>query len=216
MGATRVVGIVAAIGLAVVGTKWWRGAEPSNWRVAFKEAALQIPFDTGYSPERDTLLPRDLNLPRGLLSLRIAAPRPRDTSRAGGIAFRITSDTAYPRLGIVQGVNYVWKDVVNEKTRWLMIPADPRKPAYSLGVSRHVHPPITLGYRLILARGMTRSGQRTLEADACGECLDDPMSWCTARDTTTRVDTTRSRSSTTLMREMTSYFERNHVSFAPR
>ena len=54
MGATRVVGIVAAIGLAVVGTKWWRGAEPSNWRVAFKEAALQIPFDTGYSPERDT------------------------------------------------------------------------------------------------------------------------------------------------------------------
>ena len=214
MSATRIVWIVAAITLTVVGTKWWRGTEPTDWRIRFKEAALQIPFDTGYAPARDTGLPREVQIPKGLQGLRISVA-PRDTSRAGGIAFRIKSDTAYPWLGIAQGANYVWKDIVDGKTRWMIIPGDPRKPAYWLGVTRHVHPPITLGYRLVLVRRTSSDGQRTLDAEACAECYDDPMAWCNARDTTTRVDTTRSRSSA-LMKEMTRYFERNNVSFAPR
>src|SRR5690349_9213804 len=114
MGAARITSIVAMITAAAVGTTRWRGTEPTTtWRSRFKEAALQIPFGQESSPERDSLLPRDANVPAAFLKFKIATARSRDTSRAGGIAFRIRSDTAYPRLGIVQGVNYVWQDVAN-------------------------------------------------------------------------------------------------------
>ena len=212
MGTARIIGVVAAITMTVVGTTRWHGSEsPSDWRTRFTQAALQIPFDKDLPPERDTLLPREAKLPEGFQRFRIATARTRDTSRAGGISFRITSDTTYPRLGIVQGVNYVWKDVARGKTRFLMIPADPAKPVHWLVVNSHPHPSTTVTSRFVVgARDMKgkdgRSVQTVLaEAWICVECKSG---WCNARDTVKDEEFSAAPVS-----EITRYFARNHVVF---
>jgi hypothetical protein len=214
MGASRIIGVVAAIALTVVGTTRWRATErPSDWRARFREAALQIPFEKDRPPERDSLVPRDAKLSGPLPRLRIAAARTRDTSRASGIGFRITSDTAYPRLGIAQGVNYVWKDVVGGKTRFLIIPADTAKRAYWLSVRTHAHPVTAATARIVLVMPSTKTGNssiQTLDAEVCGECADNPLAWCNARDTTRSADFKSAP-----LAEIARYFARNHVAFQP-
>ena len=214
MGATRIIGVVAAITVTVAGTTRWRADQrPSDWRARFTQAALQIPFEKDRPPEGDTLL-RDAQPSGALGRFRIASARTRDTSRAGGIGFRITSDTAYPRLGIAQGVNYVWKDVAGGKTRFLMIPADTAKPAYWLSVRPHAHPRLAATSRLVLVMSPNRTGgssTRSIEAEVCGECKDNPLAWCNARDTTRSTDVVSAPVS-----EITRYFARNHVAFLQR
>jgi hypothetical protein len=223
MGAARIIGVLAMITVTVLGTTRWRGAEPpSDWRTRFTQAALQIPFEEDRPPERDTLLPRDAKIPEAFLRFRIAAARTRDSSQAGGIGFRVTSDTAYPRLGIAQGVNYVWKDVVNGKTRLLIIPADTAKPAHWLAVSSHSHPSRKITSRLVLGVDVrTAMGRQPVLALGrqpvlalvrfCGECKDKPMTWCGAQDT---VSVAEFRSAP--VAGITRYFARNHVAFLQR
>jgi hypothetical protein len=219
VGATRIIGIVGAITVTVVGTTRWRAVEsPSDWRARFTQAALQIPFDNDVPPERDSMLPRDARMPEGFSRFRMAAARTRDTSRAGGIGVRITSDTGYPRLGIAPGVNYVWKDVTKGKTRLLIIPADTAKPVHWLVVTSHLHPTTRATSRFIIGvdakKLKGRQSGRALYADEawiCIECKDDPMTWCKARDT---VDSKEAMSAP--VSEITRYFARNHVVFLQR
>ena len=220
MGTPRVLGIAAivAVTVGVAGTASWRGPEPkADWRSRFTQAALQIPFDSDRAPERDSALSKEIRIPEGLLRLRIAAARTRDTGRTARIAFRITSDTAYPRLGIAQGANYVWTDVVRGKTRRIMIPADTGKPAYWLDVQVHEHTKAPRLPRLILAMqgDRTTSGRKTsstrLMALGCDGCKDNPLVWCSSRDTTHRLALVQ-----VPINAINAYFSRNHVAFAQR
>ncbi|MGH7751610.1 MAG: hypothetical protein ACREN5_02240, partial [Gemmatimonadales bacterium] len=63
---------------------------------------------------------------------------------AGRVILRITSEAAYPSLGVRAGVNYVWVDSLTGRFRALVFSDDPRQPplAVPLGLRQHAlqHP----------------------------------------------------------------------------
>lgn len=221
MGATRIAalaGLVTAAASAAGAGRWRTAEQPADWRKPFAEAALQIPFDSSRTPERDSGLRADLAIPAGLLRMRVAVPRTSDSGRMSRIALRITSDTAYPSLGIAPGANYVWKDFANAKMRLLMIPADPRTPPRWLviGVQAHSHYATVRAPRLVFTMRPPTSGRtktKRLAMDICIDgCSTDPMAWCRTRDTTFHLNVGVVK----MPAAVTAYFARNHVSWAQR
>lgn len=134
-----VPGAVAALTAAVtaaVTTAVPRGAAtqpPSrDWRGRLLAEAGAVSFGAARPP-----VPRDsLGRPNppALAAMRYAASRaPRG---AAWVAGRITSRTAYPRLGISAGENYVWV-VSGEPARMAIVPADARARAHWIVVRPH-------------------------------------------------------------------------------
>jgi hypothetical protein len=202
---------------AAIGTTRWTQPQPlDDWRTRFTEAALKIPFDKDLPPQRDTMEAPSARVPEMLLRMRIAVARSRDSGQTAHIDFRITSDSAYPRLGIAPGLNYVWKDFVNGRMRLLLIPADTSYMAHWLVVQAHNHPPPIRVPRLVIARPLRTaakadtSQRRIFALEVCTDECRDPMSWCNARDT---MPSTQFK---TPLASFQRYFARNHVAWARR
>lgn len=73
----------------------------------------------------------------------------------GRIAGRITSNAAYPPLGIVEGVNYVWRDSVGGGTRLLTVPVPGSAPLtwLTVGSAQYV-PGVVEGIRCAINRSV--------------------------------------------------------------
>ena len=189
MNASRAVRLAGLVGLAgaLIGMSRQRHAEPlpANWRLVFRQAALQIPFDSDRSPERDSSKALSIEAQNQISDLRIAAARTTDTGRVGRIDSRITSRIGYPDLGIAPGVNYVWKDFVNGRMRLLVIPADTGWKMHWLIVRSHNHAPAPWP-RLVVVTDAATTGQSSVQAYRICNCTTNctpPMSWCNACDT---------------------------------
>ena len=193
---------------------------PRDWRARFTKAALQIPFDSEQAPVPDSGLPPGAypaNVPRMTLAL----ARTRDTGRVAGIESRITSSDSFPRLGIARGVNYVWREFVNDTLRQLVIPADTSKPVHWLAFSPHKHAPPKRGARLVVVdslslvgRTLPRSGPKvsTLMIGKCTpDCPYEP--WCISRDTTSSRGLAKTAVSYPALQQ---YFARNKVVWTAR
>ena len=142
MSAPQLLGAAGLIVTAVaIHAGWQPSAQqplPADWRERFRAAALQIPFDSERALVPSKGVPRGA-YPKDAPKMTIAAVKTIDTGQVGHVAFRITSDSAYPRLGIALGVNYVWQDVKNGKPRQFVIPADTGLPERSLVATVHYH-----------------------------------------------------------------------------
>ena len=81
----------------------------------------------------------DASVPRGFSTAGIPdvtfAPTTGTRGKVG-IAGRITSKSAYPRLGIPAGVSYLWVDT-QKPVRMAIIPADASQPAYWFPTTTH-------------------------------------------------------------------------------
>jgi len=185
----QAAGLLGIAVLAIGTSRQGNDEQPSpEWRKKFSDAALQIAFDKDRPPVDDTAAFPMATLPRALAGLRIAAARKRDTSRAGQIDFKITSDSEYPRLGLGKGANYVWRDFVDGHSRLVVIPANPKYKVRWLVTGWHNHlPPVPAPRVVIVEDTSTKAmeGKRKAMAEVCtGPCDDDkPMVWCTAHDT---------------------------------
>jgi hypothetical protein len=201
--------IVAVSAVAMIGSLRWQRQPAPNWRDQFRQAALQIPFDGSRTPELDSALSATAVSRR--FNITIAVPRTADTGRTARIDARITSDSAYPRLGIAAGVNYVWKDFANGKMRLLMIPADTSWKAHWLDVQPHLHVPTAWVPRLVFRRDSGSVRTKVLMCYCTSECR--PMTWCNSCDTTGL----RALAVTDApVDEMRRYFARNKVAWLSR
>ena len=189
LGAASLAFLTAAI---VIGARQSTQQQlPRDWRARFTKAALQIPFDSEQAPAAESGLPPDA-YPAKVPRMTIALARTRDSGRVAGIESRITSSDSFPRLGIARGVNYVWREFVNDTLRQLMIPADTSKPVHWLAFSPHKHAPPKRGARLVVVDSLSLVGRtlapgtKRLPTLMIGKCTPDcPYEpWCIARDTT--------------------------------
>lgn len=103
----------------------------------WRDDLLKVARAAAFGPERAPVA--DPTVPRGFSTAGIpevtfaAATGPRGKA---GVAARITSKTAYPKLGIPAGVSYLWVDV-RPPVRMAIIPADAARPAYWLPATPH-------------------------------------------------------------------------------
>ena len=211
MNAPRSLAVVGAVcAVAMIGSFRWQHQPAASWRKQFRQAALQIPFDDNRAPVRDSAMSLGRVPPE--LKARIAVARTGDTGHTARIDSRITSDNAYPRLGIAPGVNYVWKDFVNGKMRLLVIPADTMWKPHWLEVQSHLHPPTVPVPRLVLRSDSGNAPEMRLAMCYCtGDCR--PMTWCNSCDTTSL----RAFAATDPpVEEMRRYFARNKVAWFAR
>jgi hypothetical protein len=105
---------------------------PADWRDRLLSTARAASFGADAAPVRNDNegpeYPRDVPVMRFAQS---TAPRGRSA-----VVTRVTSERAYERLGIAEGVNYVW--VVAGKTpRIAVVPADPSRPAHWIVTAPH-------------------------------------------------------------------------------
>jgi hypothetical protein len=165
---------------------------PPNWRAAFTAAALKIPFDSERTPVPFDGVPAGARVPNAP-RMTIASARTRDTGRVGTVGARITSEAAYPALGIAPGVNYLWRDVVNGVVREFVIPADTAYRERWLSVEGHKHAPAKQAPRLVVVRvadaiarqGNPDSAPTVMFAMAvCDRGCEGTGTWCIAQDTT--------------------------------
>jgi hypothetical protein len=223
MSAPQLLGAAGLVVTAVAIHAGWQSPVqqkvPADWRARFSAAALQIPFDSERAP-----VPYNGAhgaYPKGAPKMTIAAVKgASDSGKVGRVAFRITSEGAYPGLGIAPGVNYVWQDVKNGKTRQFVIPADTTLPERSLVVTAHKHKaPLPKWPRLLVVEleapaAMTLSGAQPspmLKLATCGHC-GTSGTWCTAGDTTPH----RVMMDVTTLELIKSYYARNKVAWASR
>lgn len=213
----KAVGFLMVCAAAIGTTRWTREQPSQDWRTRFTDAALKIPFDTERPPQRDTMEAPGAPVPEMLLRMRIAVARSRDSGQTPHIDFRITSESAYPPLGIAPGLNYVWKDFVDGRMRLAVIPADTKYKAHWLVVQAHNHPPPIRVPRLVIARAVRKTAKadttqpRFFALEVCTDECRDPLSWCNARDTTP-VSVFLKAPVASFQR----YFARNHVAWARR
>ena len=215
-GRTSVVA-VATVAIAVGARRSIQRPAP-DWRARFTRAALQIPFGPDQVPAVDSGLPRD-TFPANAPRMKIALALTRDTGRVSGIESRITSEGAYPKLGIAPGVNYVWREFVNDTLRNLVIPANTKYRPHWLVFVPHTHvsprsEPRLIVYDSVRLANMRRGGgppqQQTMKL-AVGKCTRDcpsPEPWCVAGDTT-KSRIWISKLPTTV--DIAKYFARNNV-----
>ena len=112
-----------------------RAQQPTaaDWRDRLLRAARATTFGPERAPVADRTVPRGAST-AGIPDVTFAAA----TARRGdvGVAGRITSRTAYPRLGIPAGVSYLWV-VTRPTVRMAIVPADAARPAYWLPSRQH-------------------------------------------------------------------------------
>ena len=222
MSAPQLLGAAGLIVTAVAIHAGWQPSPPqqlpADWHERFRAAALQIPFDSNRVPIPDSGLPRGA-YPKGAPKMTIAGVKTIDTGQVGRVVLRITSDSAYPRLGIASGVNYVWQDFKNGKPRQFVIPADTGLPERSLVVTVHYHPKVPKWPRLRVVERQApgtamRPGEQPQTVYALTLCVrcSRPGGWCTSGDTT------RSRVMIDLatLESIKAYFARNKVVWASR
>ena len=214
IGRTSAVAI-ATVAIAVGAQRSIQRPAP-DWQARFTQAALQIPFGPDRPPAVDSGLPPDA-FPTNAPKLKFALALTRDTGRVAGIESRITSDTAYLKLGIAPGVNYVWTEFVNDTLRQLVIPANLKFRPHWLVFVGHKHASPRGEPRMVVrdtshqrgARG-GGSAQQTMML-AYGKCTPDcpfPEPWCVAGDTT-RSKAWMSKAPS--MVDIEKYFARNNV-----
>lgn len=208
----RVVGL-ALIVAAMIATSRRQVVRPAqNWRAQFTAAALKIPFDSERALVLDDGVPKDARPDAPKMT--IASALTRDTGQVGRLESRITSDTAYPRLGIAPGVNYVWRDVVNGSMRQLVIPADTAYRAHWLTVARHNHAAPRNAPRLLVVRDSARSSTPAGKSAAVNtmlviaKCEPCDLGWCISRDTTPSTAAARLKYP---VNEFARFFARNKV-----
>jgi len=223
MTAPQLLGAAGLVVTAVaIHVGWQPSAQqqlPADWRARFTKAALQIPFDSERAPVPDKGVPRGA-YPKGAPKMTIAAVKTVDTGQVGRVAFRITSDGAYPGLGIAPGVNYVWQDVKNGKPRQFVIPADTGLPERSLVVTVHKHQqPLPKQPRLLVVEleapgAAMRPGEQPQMVYALATCVrcSRPGGWCTAGDTTA----SRVMIDLATLEMIKAYYARNKVVWASR
>ena len=183
----RAVGILGLAAGMIAMSRWHASPPTRGWRAQFTAAAKSVHFTADRPPEADSGLRADLAIPEAVLNLRIAVPRTADTSQAGRLVFRITSDRGYPRLGLARGINYVWQDGVGARSRLLVIPADTNADIHWLTVKPHRHliAPRNMP-RLLMLSSKSSYGQQfqilpeSVEGGTCSRC---DSQWCIAKDT---------------------------------
>lgn len=108
---------------------------PADWRERLSGTARAARFDAERPPVvDDRVTPAEQ---RELPEMTFARVRdPRGDARVVG---KITSKSAYPRLGIAPGENYVWL-VAGKRPRIALVPADASRPAFWLAGGPHLGP----------------------------------------------------------------------------
>ena len=107
---------------------------PADWRARLLRAARATEFGPPRAPVADRSVPRGFSTV-GLPDVTFAPATGRRRGETG-IAGRITSRGAYPRLGIPRGVSYLWV-VPRAPTRMAIVPADESQPARWLTTAPH-------------------------------------------------------------------------------
>lgn len=103
------------------------------WRADLLKAARAASFGGERTPVVDASVPRGFST-AGIPDVTFAPTT--GTRGKVGIAGRITSKSAYPRLGIPAGVSYLWVDT-QKPVRMAIIPADASQPAYWFPTTTH-------------------------------------------------------------------------------
>lgn len=209
--ALRLAGLIGMAGAAIGMSRRRHPEPPATWRLQFTQAALQIPFDSERSPERDSTAALSIEAQNRVSDLRIASAITPDTGQVSRIDSRITSRVGYPDLGLAPGVNYVWKDFVKGRMRLLVIPADTSWKMHWLIVRSHSHAPARWPRLVVVADNATtsQSSARTFRICNCTTNCSPPMSWCNACDTS-RV------SLAAPVDAFRQYFARNQVAWGQR
>jgi hypothetical protein len=128
--AARAALLVCLTVLVTAGCRHVRPA-PRDWRDRLLATARATNFRADTSPVRNDggqEYPRDVPMMRFAQS---TAPRGK-----ASLTTRVTSDRAYPRLGLAEGVNYVWI-VAGKQPRIAVVPANPSLPAHWLVTAPH-------------------------------------------------------------------------------
>jgi len=107
---------------------------PVDWRARLLRTARATTFSAPRAPVADASVPRGFST-AGLPDVTFAPATGRRRGETG-IAGRITSRTAYPRLGIPAGVSYLWV-VPRAPVRMAIVPADASRPARWLTTAPH-------------------------------------------------------------------------------
>jgi len=157
------------LGVTVTACEKKAEAPKPSWRGAFVESAQKIPFGVERAPEPDDRAPRTDYPPTGP-KITFANGPAADTI---GLSARITSDVAYPRIGLAPGVNYVWTDTLGGKARQLIIPADTTYPPRWLAITQHEH-------KAVAPRVIYRSDSNSADLilSYCTHCGTSGPPWC--------------------------------------
>lgn len=107
---------------------------PADWRARLLRTARATTFGAARGPVADPTVPRGFST-AGLPDVTFAPATGRRRGETG-IAGRITSRSAYPRLGIPRGVSYLWV-VPRAPTRMAIVPADEAQRAHWLTTAPH-------------------------------------------------------------------------------
>jgi hypothetical protein len=124
--------LATCIGAIVVGGCKHVRPAPADWRDRLLATARAANFGADTPPVRND--GEGPEYPRDVPMMRFAQSQsPRGKS---SVVTRVTSDRAYPRLGLAEGVNYVWV-VAGKQPRVAVVPANPSLPAHWLATAPH-------------------------------------------------------------------------------
>lgn len=188
--------VAASLTVAIASGAPPQQAQAPQWRARLLAEARAVSFEAERPPVPDdsARIAYPATLPRATY-----APARQATGNVW-VAGRVTSKTAYSRLGIAPGVNYVWI-VAGKPARMAIVPADSRRTPHWLPLVEHAHPSGAAfclanrnGFRLRYARaaGTADSAQarttpggsnRTLLAYQLSACACVSGVWQTPRDT---------------------------------